>query len=189
MNEVYNLKETRAWWKTKLISLSLTLGIGILVFVALALIFYGTQVLMWILPFDSPYILKPLQWLTLLIVLMIAFALIYNFSPNHSPASWKWISPGAFVGIALWVLFSTGFRLYLQYFDSYAKTYGSLGAVIVLLLWLYLTALVLLIGGAINAIFDKKSGVVKETEDPKQVSDEKKMSEKDLSEAIKDDKA
>jgi membrane protein len=189
LNEVYNLKETRAWWKTKLISISLTLGIGVLVFIALGLIFYGTQMLMWLLPIDSPCLLKPLQWLTLFIVLVMAFALIYNFSPNHLEDKWKWISPGSIIGIILWILFSTGFRVYLQYFDSYAKTYGSLGAVIVLLLWLYLTALVILIGGAINAIFDEESGVDKAATDPKQVGDEKKTAEKDLGEAIQGNKS
>ena len=78
----------------------------------------------------------------------------------------------------LWILFSFGFRLYLRYFDSYAATYGSLGAVIILMLWLYLTALVILIGGAINAIFDEKAGIKKEAEDPKQVKDEKSESSK-----------
>jgi membrane protein len=71
------------------------------------------------------------------------------------------------------VLLSGGFRLYLHFFNSYAATYGSLGAMIILMLWLYLTALVILIGGAINAIFDEESGVKKEAKDPKQVQEEK----------------
>ena len=187
LNEVYNLKETRPWWKTKLISLLLTLGIGILILLALALIFYGSQTLTLVLPFDSPYVLKPLGWLIILIILSLAFALLYNFSPNHSPFKWKWISPGAIAGIVLWILFSGGFRIYLGYFDSYAKTYGSLGAVIILLLWLYLTALVILIGGAINAIFDEQSGVKKESKDPEQETEEKQTEQKDLDEAVQDD--
>ncbi len=64
---------------------------------------------------------------------------------------------GAVVGVILWIAASGGFKLYLNYFDSYAATYGSLGAMIILLLWLYLTALVILMGGAINAILDEKS--------------------------------
>jgi len=109
---------------------------------------------------------------------LLAFALLYNFAPNHDPFKWKWITPGAVIGVILWILFSFGFRLYLRYFDSYAATYGSLGAMIILLLWLYLTALVILIGGAINAIFDEKTGIKKGTEDPKQVSEEKTESGK-----------
>jgi membrane protein len=179
LNEVYNLKENRSWWWTKLLALLLTLGIGVLFFIALGAIFYGEQLLNMILPIDSPYILKPLEWLIVLIVLLLSFALLYNFAPNHSPFNWKWITPGAIIGIILWLIVSQAFGLYLRYFDSYAKTYGSLGAVIILLLWLYLTALMILIGGAINAIFDEESGVEKENEDPKQVAEEKTQSGKE----------
>ena len=172
LNEVYNLKETRSWVKSKLTAVILTLGFGVMILIALSFIFYGTQILTWILPVESPYILKPLEWLTILIALTTMFALLYNFLPNHSPYEFKFISPGAISAIILWLLCSGGFQLYLRYFDSYAKTYGSLGAMIILLLWLYLTALVILIGGAVNAILDKQFGVVKEAEDPEQVAEE-----------------
>lgn len=173
LNGVYNLKENRPWWKTKLISVLLTLALGLLTAVALAIIFYGSQAVGYVLPIDSPVLQKIFGYATILVVLILAFALTYNFLPNHNPFSWKWVSPGAIIGIGLWVLFSGAFRLYLSFFDSYAKTYGSLGAVIVLLLWLYLTALVILIGGAINAIFDEMSGVKKEAADPEQEIEEK----------------
>jgi membrane protein len=179
LNEVYNLKETRSWFKTKLLALLLTLGVGLLAFIALAFIFYGTQLLGYILPVDSPFVLKPLEWITILILLILTFALLYNFAPNHDPMDWKWITPGAIISIILWLLVSNAFRIYLQYFDTYAKTYGSLGAVIILLLWLYLTAVVILIGGAINAIFDEETGVEKENEDPKQVEEEVNQSGKE----------
>jgi membrane protein len=82
--------------------------------------------------------------------------------PNRGKFHWDWTTAGANVGIVLWLILSFGFRLYLQYFDTYARTYGSLGAMIVLMLWLYLTALVILIGGAINAIFDEMKEPVDE---------------------------
>ena len=173
LNEVYDLKETRSWFRAKLTSLLLTLGVGLLVLIALAAIVYGSQFLDAILPIDSQYVLQLLEWIAVVCLLLLAFALIYNFAPNHDPFKWKWITPGAVIGLILWLLFSGGFRLYLRYFDSYAATYGSLGAVIILLFWLYLTALVILIGGAINAIFDEKTGIKKEAEDPKQTKDER----------------
>jgi membrane protein len=179
LNEVYNLKETRSWWKTKLLAVLLTLGIGVLVFVTIGALFYGTQLLDYLLPIDSPYILMPLRWIIVLGVLILTFAVIYNFTPNHDAFDWKWITPGALIGIVLWLLASGVFRIYLRYFDSYAKTYGSLGAVIILLLWLYLTALVILVGGAINAIFDEETGVEKENEDPKQVEEEETQTGKE----------
>jgi len=178
LNEVYNLTETRSWLRAKLTSLLLTVCIGILILTALGFVVYGSQFLESILPIDSYYALEGLQLLVVLCLLMLAFGLIYNFAPNHDPFQWKWITPGTVIGVILWVILSGAFKLYLRYFDSYAATYGSLGAMIILLLWLYLTALVILIGGAVNAIFDEKSGVRKAAKDPKQVREEKTESGK-----------
>jgi membrane protein len=172
LNEVYNLKETRSWFVAKATSLALTVGLGILILGTLVVVVYGSQFLASVLPIESPYVLEGFELLFVLAMLLLAFALLYNFAPNHSPLQWKWITPGAVIGVLLWIVLSTAFRIYLYYFDSYAATYGSLGAMIILLLWLYLTALVILIGGAINAIMDEKSGVEKKTEDPKQVAEE-----------------
>jgi membrane protein len=179
LNEVYNLKETRSWFLAKLTSLVLTLVIGILILTALVSVVYGAQLLDAILPIDSHYILQPLEWIVTLVLVLLAFAVLYNFAPNHDALQWKWITPGAVVGVILWIAASGGFKLYLNYFDSYAATYGSLGAMIILLLWLYITALVILMGGAINAIFDEKTGIKKETEDPKQIQEEKSQSGKE----------
>ncbi len=180
LNEVYNLKETRSWLRAKGTSLVLTICIGFLILMALASIVYGSQFFDSFFPNDSPYLLvEALAWIAILILLLLALALLYNFAPNHEPFEWKWISPGAIIGIILWIVLSGAFRLYLSYFDSYAATYGSLGAVIILLLWLYLTALVILIGGAVNAILDEKSGVKKEAQDPDQMKDEKTESGKE----------
>jgi len=179
LNQVYNLKETRSFVKAKLTSLALTLALGALILAALGAIVYGSQLLGQILPIDSPYVLEILEWLAIIALLLTAFAILYNFAPNHSAFQWKWLSPGAIAGVVLWLILTGGFRIYLRYFDSYAATYGSLGAMIILLLWLHLTALVILVGGAINAIFDEKSGIKKPTLDPEQVHDEKTESGKE----------
>jgi membrane protein len=173
LNEVYNLKETRSWLRAKATSLGITLAVGVLILIALAFVVYGSHLIDNWLPIDSPWIIAPLQYAVVIVVVLLAFAVIYNFAPNHDAFQWKWISPGAVIGVTLWIVLSGAFKLYLRYFDSYAATYGSLGAMIILLLWLYLTALVILVGGAINAILDEKTGVKKETEDPKQVTEEK----------------
>lgn len=160
LNGIYNLTETRAWWKAKLVSLSTTLGLALLVTVALGVIFYGGKFISFVLgsislPISSPFVLGILQVIVILIVLILVFFLIYQFLPNHKESKWVWVTPGAIAGIILWLTVSYAFRLYLEYFNSYNKTYGSLGAVIILLLWLYLTALVILIGSVINAVLEE----------------------------------
>lgn len=162
LNSVYNLTETRPWWRTKLLALLMTFSLAILITIALGIIFYGGKFISLILSslsfsVSSPFFLGILQCITILFVLSIIFALIYNFLPYHKRLRWVWITPGAVVGIVLWLLLSYGFRLYLGFFNSYDRTYGSLGAVIILMLWLYLTALVILVGGTINAILQEFS--------------------------------
>ncbi len=156
LNSVYSLNEQRSWIKTKLVALFSTLVLTLLIMIAVGIVFYGWKFLSLILdtvnlPISSPFILIILQWITVLVVLTIIYGLIYNFLPNHKPFKWVWITPGTITGIVLWLALSYLFRLYLSYFNSYDKTYGSLGAVIILMLWLLLTALVILIGGIINA--------------------------------------
>src|SRR5687767_5463479 len=156
LNSVYNLDEKRSWIKTKLTALLSTLALTVLVGVALGIVFYGWKFLSLILnainlPIPSPIFLIILQWITILVVLLLIFGLIYNNLPSHKEYKWVWISPGAVTGIILWLSLSYLFRLYLSYFNSYDKTYGSLGAVIILMLWLFLTALVIVVGGIINA--------------------------------------
>ncbi len=92
-----------------------------------------------------------LQWPTAVFFVIFSYSLIYYFGPHLEERHWRWISPGAAFGGFVWLLASLGFRLYLNLFDSYSALYGSLGAVMILLAWLYVTALAFLIGGEINA--------------------------------------
>ena len=94
---------------------------------------------------------KVLEWIAALFFVSLAFALVYYYGPDIEEQHWYWITPGSFIGVALWLTASFGFRVYLHFFNSYSKTYGSLGAVIILLLWFYITGLAFLVGGEINA--------------------------------------
>jgi membrane protein len=85
-------------------------------------------------------------------VLLLAFALTYYFAPNLEKREWHWITPGAVTGILLLIAISRGLRIYLYYFPTYNSTYGSLGAVIVLLLFFYLSGVAVLSGAALNAV-------------------------------------
>ena len=91
-----------------------------------------------------------IQWASILLIMLFACEIIYNLLPNFKKYRWTWITYGSIVAIVLWIVLTSGFRIYLSYFNSYNKTYGSLGAVIIMMLWLYLTAMALMVGGVIN---------------------------------------
>jgi len=155
LNHVYRLKETRSWWKTKLESLVFTLILIFLFSFVLGSVFYGWKFLSVLLslaklPVESVVILQIIQWISFVGVLLLTFGLLYRYLPDQKENKCRWISPGSITAIILWVLATNGFRLYLNFFNNYDKTYGSLGAVIILMFWLYISALVILIGGLLN---------------------------------------
>ena len=88
-------------------------------------------------------------------LILLAYSVLFYFGPDMRNRRWHWLTPGSLIGTTLWIAVSLGFRLYLQHFNTYTRTYGSLGSVIVLLIWFYVTGLSFLIGGEVNAIIDK----------------------------------
>jgi len=166
LNSAYDVPETRSWWKIRLISIALTVAIAVLIISALLLVLYGGRLGQFLATLvDEGYVFtvvwKILQWPIALAFVFVAFALIYRFAPNvgarrrgkrlpTDDLRRRWLSPGVLVAVTLWLLVSLGFRLYLHFFNSYSATYGSLGAVIILMLWFYLTGTAILLGGEIN---------------------------------------
>jgi len=156
LNVAYHVKETRSWWKQRLIAVGLTLALAVLIITALVIVLYGGRIADGL---ASSYSLgggftlawKVLQWPIVLFFLFLGFGLIYYWAPDLKDQDWRWITPGSLVAVVLWLLVSFGFRLYLHYFNSYSKTYGSLGAVIILMLWFYFTGAAILIGGEVNS--------------------------------------
>lgn len=155
LNHCYNVAESRPYWKRKLISLMLTVAMAALTVLALAIVLYGT----FIAEFAGARIgledatvtaWQIAQWPVALLFVAFAFALMYHWGPDF-PRPWRWLTPGSLVGVALWIGASLLFRTYLHYFNRYSRTYGSLGAGIVLLLWLLLCGMAILIGGEIDA--------------------------------------
>jgi membrane protein len=156
LNVAYHVEETRPWWKQRLTAVGLTIALAIIIISALVIVLYGGQIADGLAASyglgDTFTILwKILQWPIVLFALILGFALIYYWAPSLKDQDWKWVSPGSVVAVVLWLLVSFAFRLYLHYFDSYSKTYGSLGAVIILMLWFYVTGAAILIGGEINS--------------------------------------
>jgi membrane protein len=155
LNAAYDVKESRPWWKERLIAIGLTLAIAFLIVTALVLVLYGgdiAEALAASLGFGAAFTVawKILQWPIVLAFVLAAFILVYYFGPNVHCQRLRWIVPGAVVSLSVWLLVSFAFRLYLRYFNTFSATYGSLGAVIILMAWFYLTSLAILIGGEIN---------------------------------------
>jgi membrane protein len=156
LNVAYNVEETRSWWKRRLITIGLTVALAVLILTALTLMFGGGNIADLLAAnygFGHVFTLtwKIVQWPIVLFFILMAFSLIYYFAPDLSDQDWKWVSPGSVIGVVLWLLVSFAFRLYLHFFDSYSATYGSLGALIIKMLWFYLTGAAILIGGEVNS--------------------------------------
>jgi membrane protein len=161
LNIAYNVREKRPWWKVRLICIGLTVALAILILAALAIVLYGGTIgeaLATRYGFSNLFTIvwKIVQWPIALLFVLTTFNLVYNFAPNIPGHARRWITPGAFVGVGLWLLVSFGFRLYLGFFDSYSVTYGSLGAVIILMLWFYLSGVAILIGGEVNSEYQEE---------------------------------
>jgi membrane protein len=174
LNKIYQVTERRPWWKQKLVIVSLTLAISALIIVAITLALYGGKIGQAIFSHVGAgnifaIIWKVLQWPVALGAMFVAFAMMYYFAPDLDERTWYWVSPGSVAGVMIWLLASIGFRYYLHFFNSYSKTYGSLGAVIILILWLYITGFAILIGGEVNWVI--------ESQDKKMLAFERKKQE------------
>ena len=156
LNAAYHVRDSRRWYKTRGIAVGLTFAISILVIAALFIVIAGGNVAELVgakLALGKVTVIawKVVQWPVALSFIVLAFAFIYYFGPDLREQHWYWITPGSLVGVLLWLAASFAIRGYLHFFNNYSKTYGSLGAVIILLLWFYVTGLAFLIGGEINS--------------------------------------
>jgi membrane protein len=156
LNAAYRVRESRSWLELRVIALGLTVVISILLLTALLVVLVGGHVADWMgtkLHLMSTVVIlwKGLQWIAAVFFVILSFSLIYYCGPTLGQGRWYSATPGSIFGAFLWLTASAGFRLYLHFFNSYTETYGSLGALMILLVWLYVTGLAFLIGGLINA--------------------------------------
>ena len=170
LNAAYNVRETRPWWKVRLMAIALTIALTVLIISALLIVLYGgrlghTVAALFHAGAAFAVLWRILQWPIALGFVIVAFVMIYRFVPNaqakrhgkglrDSDYRRRWLSPGVLIAVALWLLVSLLLRLYLHFFNSYNATYGSLGALIILMLWFYLTGAAILLGGEINCEFE-----------------------------------
>ena len=159
LNTVYKVKETRPYWKVRGSAILMTVLLSVIVTLLLASLMGGDFLALLArhhlvqaqMLFTAVLAARIIGWIVAALLLALAFSVIYYWGPDIANKKWHWFTPGAAVGISCWLISSTGLRIYLHYFNSYSVTYGSLGAVIILLLWFYVTGLMLLLGAEVNS--------------------------------------
>lgn len=152
LNIVYDEEESRGFVRVNLVALLLTLVLIAMMLAALGLIVVLPALLGVVgLGGTAETLIALLRWPLLALVAMLALAMLYRFAPSRATPRWRWISWGAVIATALWVAGSIAFSLYVQNFGSYNETYGSIGAVIVLLMWFWLSAYIVLMGAELNS--------------------------------------
>jgi membrane protein len=162
VNRAYELTETRPFWKVRAVALLLVLLMGITVLVLAVLIVFGGPLGTAIankagLGSAFTVVWAILRWPIAFAAILLLFAFVYYFAPNTDVRDWKWITPGSVVAALLWLALSALFTLYVTFAGHYSKTYGSLAAGVILLLWLNYTAWALLFGAELNSELDRRA--------------------------------
>jgi membrane protein len=156
LNKVFGVKEGRSLVKQRAIALALTIGLGILICLGMGAFIGGGKLAGAFAGGALKWVWQIVQYPIAVCFLLLSYSVVYYFAPNVEHPEWHWVTPGAVVGVSLWILVTIGLRVYLQFSNSYTATYGALGAVMILLLWFYVTGLAMLIGGEINAVIERE---------------------------------
>jgi membrane protein len=159
LNDVYKVEDRGSFFVARIFAIALTIALTVIVTIGLASLLGGDflaalahrAIHQDLLAAAASITSRVIGWFVATVLLTLAFAVIYYWAPNVKTRCWHWLTPGGAIGIAGWLLCSLGLRVYLHYFPSFSLTYGSLGAVIILLSWFYITGLMLLLGAEINS--------------------------------------
>ena len=158
LNVAYDVTETRSFWRTQLAAVLVTIGGAALVLFGIAALIAGGDVGLWLarrLHIARAYVVvwSWLRWPLTTFLVMSAAAFAYSLLPNV-PRRFKLITPGSVLGTLVWLLVTWGFGQYVGHFGRYNVTYGSIGGVVILMTWFYISSLIFLVGGEINAIVE-----------------------------------
>ena len=159
LNDVYKVEDRRSYFVARIFAIGLTIALTVIVTVGLVSQLGGDflaalacrAIHQGLLAGTVSVMARVIGWFIATVLLTLAFAVIYYWAPNVKTRRWHWLTPGGAIGIAGWLLCSLGLRAYLHYFPNFSPTYGSLGAIIILLTWFYITGLMLLLGAEINS--------------------------------------
>jgi membrane protein len=164
VNRAFERMETRPFWKVRVVAILLVIANGVVLAGVFLLLVFGGAIGDAIakkagLGSEFTLVWNIARWPIVFAAILLFFALVYSLGPNKDQRSWKWISPGSFVGAVLWLVLSALFALYTSYAGSYSKTYGSVAGAIILLLWLNYSAWALLFGAELNAELDRQADI------------------------------
>ena len=159
LNVVYKVQDTRSFLRARIYAIGLTIILTVVVTLILIAMLGGDLVAAvanhhiynHFLTIAAAFSAKLIGGTIATALLALSFAVIYYWAPDVKARCWHWLTPGGAIGILGWLLASLGLRIYLHFFNSYSITYGSLGAVIILLTWFYITGLMLLVGAEVNS--------------------------------------
>jgi membrane protein len=161
LNRAYDIEESRPWWKVRLNAIGMTVALAVFVLAAFTLVVAGPEIAESIAErlglgqlFTTLW--KIIQWPVAFILVAVAVGIVNYMGPD-AEQDWVWITPGAVLATLLWLIASLAFRFYVTNFGDYNATYGSLGGVIVLMLWFYLSSLAILVGAEMNAEIEHAS--------------------------------
>jgi membrane protein len=162
INIAYDEEETRGLVKKRLIALALTIGAIVFFLVVVSLVavlpvvlgFFGTNGVVL-------FLIQAARWVLIAVVITVALAVLYRVAPNRDAPKMRWVSVGAGIATLLWIIASIGFSIYVTLFGSYAKTYGAIAGIVILLFWLFITSYAILLGAEINA--ESEQQTIKDT--------------------------
>jgi membrane protein len=162
MNRAYGITDRRPWWRVRLVAIGLTTALAFFILLSLSLVLAGPQLADYLTRWFGMSVVfawawKLLQWPLVFALVSVGIAMIYHFAP-HRKRRWLWLTPGSVLATALWLIGSLGFRVYVVKSGSYESAYGTLGGIIVLMLWFYVSGLSIVIGAELDAEIERALG-------------------------------
>lgn len=155
LNILYGVREDRPWWRARLIAAALAAATGLLLTTALVIVVYGPGLLSLLLPNAAGILLwRLLQWPAAVLLLMGALLCLYRFAPNRKRQKWRTLLSESIVAAVIWFAVSLLFKFYVRHFSNFGVLYGSLGTLITLMFWFYLSGVAILIGGEVNSTME-----------------------------------
>jgi len=166
LNVVYRIIDSRSYLHARLYAIALTVLLSCLITLSLSSMLgadfiaghFHRHLHNVVVVAVASFFVRLVGWMVAAALLSLCFAAVYYWAPDLKKRHWHWLTPGGLIAICAWLLGSLGLRIYLHFFNSYSITYGSLGAVIILLTWFYLTGLMLLVGAECNVQLEMAAG-------------------------------